>query len=78
MPSRYTEVGNLRVTYVPAAERRPEANWAGSDVIRIQAYKNDPALSKALYLGAEFPVSSERELEELIDAIRTAFRLGRA
>ena len=39
MPQIYGEVENVRITYVPAGERRREANWAGTDVIRIQAYR---------------------------------------
>ncbi len=37
----YTNVGNIRITYVPAADRSDSKNWLGSDVLRIQAYRDD-------------------------------------
>src|SRR6266545_4091670 len=37
----FLEVDNVRITYVPARDRSPGANWSGSDVLRIQAYRND-------------------------------------
>jgi hypothetical protein len=77
MPTVHEDVSNLRVTFVPATDRKPEANWAGSDVIRIQAYRQDPAVSKSMFMGAEFPVGTEADLEMLIDAIRRVFHGGR-
>lgn len=50
----YIDVSYVRVTYIPADHRKPEANWAGCDVLRIQAYKNDD--SNAVFPGAEFPL----------------------
>jgi len=41
----------------------------GCDVVRIQAYKDDPAVSKALFQGAEFPVESHKQVVELISAV---------
>ena len=36
--NRYDDMQNIRITYVPS-EKRPEAkNWAGQDVMRVQAY----------------------------------------
>jgi hypothetical protein len=77
MPSVYEEVGNLRITFVPADERKPGADWAGSDVIRVQAFRQDPAISKSLNMGPEFPCNTEAELENVIGAIRRAFENGR-
>jgi hypothetical protein len=45
------EVENIRITYVSASDRKPEADWAGSDVLRIQAYRGSD--SKSLFMGAE-------------------------
>ena len=75
MPIVHDDVKNLRITFVPAAERRPEADWAG-DVIRIQAYR-DPSVNQALMMGPEFPVETEADLERLFDTIRQVFRQGR-
>ncbi len=78
MPSVHEEVGNLRITFVPASERRPDADWAESDVIRIQAFRQDPSISKSLNMGPEFPCNTEAELENVVDAIRRVFESGRA
>jgi len=65
----YVEISNLRITYVPRSQRQSAKDWAGSDVIRVQAYKDDPAVSKALFQGAEFPVESHKQVVELISAV---------
>jgi hypothetical protein len=65
----YVEISNLRITYVPRSQRQSAKDWAGSDVIRVQAYKDDPALSKSLFQGAEFPVESHKQVVELISAV---------
>lgn len=65
----YVEVSNVRITHVPRSQRQSAKDWAGSDVIRIQAYKDDPAVSKALFPGAEFPVESHKQVVELISAV---------
>jgi hypothetical protein len=52
----FVEVGNLRVTYVPAAKRKEDKRWTDADVIRVQAYRGDPAHSKSLHKGGEFPL----------------------
>jgi len=36
----YAEVDNIRVTFIPARGRAPGKDWSGSDVIRVQSYKN--------------------------------------
>jgi len=72
----HEDIDNIRVTYVPAAERPLEANWADSDVIRIQAYKQDPTISHALHFGAEFPVAGGTALCRLIETICRVYRTG--
>ena len=47
----YVDIENVRITYVCAAHRRPDTEWAGTDVLRIQAYR-EPG-SRALHMGAE-------------------------
>ena len=63
----YYEVQNIRVTYVPASDRRPEADWAGADVLRIQAYRGDQDAS--LHRGAEIPIRSAQEFGEFVAAL---------
>lgn len=63
----YTRVDNIRITYVPARDRDEAKNWAGSDVLRIQAYKGGD--SEALFPGAEFPVGSPDAFIRLISGL---------
>lgn len=65
----YIEVANLRVTFVPASNRSPDKDWAGSDVLRIQSYKDDPASTKSLHLGAEIPIADPAAFGQLIAAV---------
>jgi len=69
----YTEVENIRITYVPAKDRGKDADWAGSDVIRLQAYKG---VGKSLHMGAEMPVQSPTAFVELITALCQAYSQG--
>ncbi len=55
-----------RITYVRAIDRAPGANWAGSDVIRIQAYKGS---GNCLNPGPEIPINSENDVYEIISAM---------
>lgn len=71
----YLEVGNIRVTYVPAADRTDNSNWSGFDVIRIQAYQNDE--NKQLHKGAELPIESPDKFIELISALCSVYDNGR-
>jgi len=73
---RYCEVENIRITYVPATDRSPNADWSGHDVIRIQAYRGNR--DKSLHRGAELPISSPEILETLFAAIRQVYNVGRA
>lgn len=63
----YVEVENCRLTFVPAADRAESKNWAGSDVIRIQARRGDD--SDALHRGAELPVGDSNAVLNLVAAI---------
>jgi hypothetical protein len=71
----YEDCGNVRITFVP---RRSDArDWSGSDGIRIQAYRDDPKVSQALLMGAEFPIASEGDLLGLIETLCQIYRQGR-
>ena len=72
----YGEVDNIRVTYIPAKDRAAGKDWSGSDVIRIQSYRN-PAKDRALQQGAEFPVSSPDALIRFIETLCSAYHGGR-
>jgi hypothetical protein len=65
----YVEVGNVRITLVPKSKRQSAKDWAGHDVIRIQSYRDDTSVSRALHRGAEFPVESHKQVVELISAV---------
>jgi len=71
----FLEVDNVRITYVPARDRSPGANWSGSDVLRIQAYRSDS--DKSLHMGAELPVRSPDAFIGLIAAICGIYATGR-
>ena len=36
--NRFVNAENVRITIVNASDRDPATDWAGTDVIRIQAY----------------------------------------
>ncbi len=63
----FVDVENIRITYIPAADRDPDKDWVGSDVLRIQAYRGPD--DRSLFQGAEFPISSSRSLVELISGL---------
>ena len=63
----FAEVENIRITYIPASDRKPEADWAESDVLRLQAYKGSN--DKSLHMGAELPISSPEEFGALVAAL---------
>ena len=64
----FITVGNLRITYVEGKKREKEKDWAGMSVLRIQAYKDDPEISHALFIGPEYPVRTHKEACRLIAA----------
>ena len=68
-------VGNIRITYVPAADRTETQNWAGSDVLRVQAYRDSE--SDALHKGAEFPVSTPEAFVDLLSSLCVVYNEGR-
>jgi hypothetical protein len=63
------------VSHIPAADRSPDKNWAGSDVIRVQSYKgpND----KSLFMGAELPISSPEVFGDFIAALCAVYVQGK-
>ncbi len=76
MPTIHEDVDNIRVTYVPAGDRPEDANWAGSDVIRVQAYRQDPTESHSLHRGAEFPLADNVAFCRLIETLCRVYRQG--
>ena len=72
----YGRVGNIRVTYIPAADREPEKDWPGSDVIRVQAYKD--STSDSLHRGAEFPVPTPADFADFVAAVCQVYAEGRS
>ena len=74
----YVDAGNIRITYVPQGSRAANLDWAGSDIVRVQAYKGDPAQSQALHLGAEFPIKDDLSVVELVAGICTVYYAGRS
>jgi len=70
----YAEVDNIRITYVQAARRADDKEWAGSDVMRIQAYKGE---GKRLFPGAEFLVSDDLSFVRMVEALCEVYRTGR-
>lgn len=72
----YMRVENIRITYIPGPDRRPDANWAGSDVIRVQAHKN--AVDNSLHMGAELPVPNPEIFAQFVAAICQVYVEGRA
>ena len=70
----YADIANVRVTYVPAKNRSQASNWAGSDVLRVQSYREPP--SKALHPGAEFPVASPSDFGDFVAAICQVYAEG--
>ena len=72
----FADVDNVRITFVPAADRKPKANWAGSDVLRLQSYKQET--SGPLHMGAELPVASAEAFVALISALCSVYNEGRA
>lgn len=71
----YAEVENIRVTYIPAKDRDGSKDWAGADVIRLQAYRGGE--DKSLHRGAEFPVSSPETFGQCVAAICQVYAEGR-
>jgi hypothetical protein len=69
MPTVHETIDNLRVTHVPANERDADKNWAGTDVIRVQAYRQSPAESQRLHPGVEFPVPDALSFCRLIETL---------
>jgi len=71
----YADVGNIRVTYIPARDRDASKEWAGSDVIRVQAYKSHT--DNSLHMGAEFPVLSPEDFGQFVAALCQVYAEGK-
>ena len=71
----YVDVENIRVTYIPARDRGASKDWAGADVIRVQAYKG--SADRSLHMGAEIPVSSPEIFGQFVGAICQVYAEGR-
>ncbi|MCU7490541.1 MAG: hypothetical protein HF312_02660 [Ignavibacteria bacterium] len=71
----YLEVDNIRVTYIPSQDRAPNRDWAGCDVIRIQAKRNNE--DNSLHLGAELPIASSERFIELISSLCMVYNAGK-
>ena len=61
--NEFVNVGTVRLTYIKAENRDEKKNWAGQDVIRIQAYKDD---SNQLHQGAEIPIGDRESSLDLL------------
>lgn len=57
------------------SDRRPEADWAGSDVLRIPAYRGSD--SRSLFMGAELPVQSPEVMVDMVAALCAVYNDGR-
>lgn len=64
--NRYLETGNLRLTFIDASKRAAKKDWAGQDVVRIQAYRGK---GRSLHRGAEFPVGTAEAALGLVAAL---------
>lgn len=71
----FVDIDNIRITYIPAADRNTEADWAGSDVLRIQSYRGTE--TSALHRGGEFPVGSIDAFSQFIAALCRVYVEGR-
>jgi len=60
--NHYVNVNNARITLV---QNRPdESNWAGTKVLRFQAYRESK-----LHMGAEIPIHNDNDLIKLIHSM---------
>jgi hypothetical protein len=64
--SPYKEIGNVRITYVTSDKRIGKNDWAGTDVLRIQAYRG---VGESLHKGAELPIEDVNSWDELLQVI---------
>jgi hypothetical protein len=64
----YVDIYNkyYRLTYIKKDQRNDDANWAGKDAIRIQAYKGK---GDALHPGPEIVIDTEKDIYELISSL---------
>jgi hypothetical protein len=71
----YVDLPTVRVTFVPRASRSPQADWSGTDVIRVQAYKGPGDYS--LHMGAEVPIASAEDFADFVATLCSAYADGR-
>ena len=69
--NNYINLNNLRITYVRQETRDPDRDWAGADMIRIQAYTGN---GSQLHRGAEIPVTDVSTFIELIESLTRLYR----
>lgn len=68
----HRSIENVRVSYIPWADRKKPTDWApGMDVLRVQAYRGPT--NQRLFMGAEYPIGSEVDVERLIETIREVY-----
>ncbi len=72
----FVDVGNVRLTYIPAKDRSGGADWSGQDVLRFQAYRDGS--TRALHLGAELPIADPATFLELVEGLCLLYRSARA
>lgn len=60
--NQYVNVNNARITLVK--NRAATKDWAGTTVLRFQAYRNG-----GLHMGAEIPIETDRDVIDLMRSI---------
>jgi len=63
----FLEIDNLRITLVRSANRNPNKDWPGQDVVRFQSKRN--STSNSLHQGAEIPIPNDAKIVEIISAL---------
>ena len=69
---QYVDIGNIRLTYIPAHDRSEEADWSGQDVFRFQAYRAET--TQSLHRGAELPVADPDTFLALVEGLCLLYR----
>lgn len=60
--NEYVNVNNARITIVK--KRSESKDWAGTTVLRFQAYRNG-----GLHMGAEIPIESDKDVMDIVRGI---------
>jgi hypothetical protein len=69
----YENISNIRITYVPRSNRPKTKDWAGTDVLRFQAYKDSKR--RSLFIGPEMSIQNSKTILELIEALCRIYRI---